>query len=143
MSDVLRDLDFSFTYLDDIFTFSSTWEENINHLSLVFKRLKEADLKIKLSKCKFFKQSLHTLGNAISDEGIRPLPEKTAVIQVFIPPTNIYEVCHFLGLIGYCGKFIPLHADIAKPLNNLFHKKTPFEWPEECQSCFEQLKEAL
>ena len=32
---------------------------------------------------------------------------------------------------------------MAKPLNNLLCKRTTFVWSEECQSCFEQLKEAL
>ena len=62
---------------------------------------------------------------------------------MFTSPTNIYEVCHFLGMTGYYHKFIPLHADIAKPLNNLLCKKAPFVWSEEHQSCFKQLKEPL
>ena len=32
---------------------------------------------------------------------------------------------------------------MAKPLNNLLFKKTPFVWSEECHSCYKQLKEAL
>ena len=71
--------------------------KNINHLSLVFKRLKKADLKFKWSMCQFFKRSLHYLGHAILDEGIRPCPEKTEAVQVLTPPTNIDEVHPFLG----------------------------------------------
>ena len=41
MAEVLRDLDYCFTFLDDIFISSSSWQEHINHLSLVFKRLKK------------------------------------------------------------------------------------------------------
>ena len=43
--EVLRDLHFCFAYLDDILIFSSRWEEHINHLSLVFERLKRQPLK--------------------------------------------------------------------------------------------------
>ena len=58
-------------------------------------------------------------------------------------PTNVDEVHHLLGLTGYYRKFIPLYADVSKLLNSLLHEKTPFVWSEECQYCFEQLKEAL
>ena len=57
MSEVLKDLRFSyfFAYLDDILIFSPSWKEHIKHLPSVFMRLKKPDLKIKLSKCQFFK----------------------------------------------------------------------------------------
>ena len=77
------------------------------------------------------------------DEVIWPHAEKTEAIEVHTPPTNVDEVCYFVGLKGYCCKFIPLYLDIAKPLNNLLGKNTPYVWSEECQFCFEQLKEAL
>ena len=130
MSEVLKDLNFCFTYLDDILIFSPSWEEHTNHIPLVFKRLKKEELKIKLGQCWFFKQSLHYLGHVISDDGIKPLPEKTEAIEAFIPPTNVNEVHHFLGLTGYYHKFVPLYVVMAKPLNNLLCKRTPCLWSE-------------
>ena len=56
-SEVLKDLDFCFTYLDDILIYSPSWEEHINHLSLIFGRLKGANLKIELSQCQFSSKS--------------------------------------------------------------------------------------
>ena len=131
-----RILDFCYTYLEDILIFSPSWEEHVNHLSLVFQRLKKADPKIKLSKCQSFKQSLHYLGHAILDEGIRPLSENTEAIEALSLPTNTNEVLHFLRFTGYYNISVPLYADMAKHLNNSLHKKTPFVWSEECQSFF-------
>ena len=42
-------------YLDDIIVFSKTLEEHIERLKGVFEKLLAAGLRLKLSKCKFFK----------------------------------------------------------------------------------------
>ena len=46
-------------------------EKCMHHLELVFKHLKEANLKLKLSKCPFFKKHLHYLGHLISEQGMQ------------------------------------------------------------------------
>ena len=77
MSQVLTGLNcFMFTYLDDILSFSKSWEEHLEHLNVAFNRFKSASLKIKLSKCQFFKMQLHYLGHKISADRLEPLPEK-------------------------------------------------------------------
>ena len=53
---------FLFTYLNG----STLWKKHLHHLEAVFKHLKEANLKLKLSKCQFFKKHLHYLGHLIS-----------------------------------------------------------------------------
>ena len=47
--------DFATNYLDDIIVFSRTAEDHLDHLEKVFTALQRADLKIKASKCEFFK----------------------------------------------------------------------------------------
>ena len=51
--------------------------EHLKHIQIIFQKLKEASLKLKESKCDFFKKEIHYLGHLISDKGIYPLPEKT------------------------------------------------------------------
>ena len=56
MSTVLTGLNnFAFMYLDDILVFSETYNDHLHHLNVVFKTFQKAGLKIKLSKCQFFK----------------------------------------------------------------------------------------
>ena len=57
-------------YLDDIIIFSDTEEEHLAHIEEIFKRLEAADLKMKRSKCDFFKKHIHYLGHLISADGI-------------------------------------------------------------------------
>ena len=73
MSEVLTGLThFTFTYLDDVLIFSKPYEEHLQHLKAVFQKFQAAGLKIKLSKCQFFKTQLHYLGHKISANGLEP-----------------------------------------------------------------------
>ena len=56
--EVLRGITFAFGYLDDILIFSPDNETHLKHLKEVFQRLREADLKLKASKCNFFKKHI-------------------------------------------------------------------------------------
>ena len=71
--------DFTMAYLDDIIIFSKN-EEHLKHIEIIFQKLKEAGLKLKESKCDFFKKEIHYLGPLISNKGIYPLPEKLDTI---------------------------------------------------------------
>ena len=67
-------------YLDDIIIFSKNEAEHLKHIEITFQKLKESCLKLKESKCDFFKKEIHYLGHLISDKGIYPLPEKLDMI---------------------------------------------------------------
>ena len=81
MTCVLKDFSFAITYLDDIIIFSRTAEEHLNHIKQVFKKLWNAHLSMKLSKCHFFTKEIQYLGYILSTTGIRPLPSKTQAIN--------------------------------------------------------------
>ena len=143
MNKVLEGLNFAMTYLDDIIIFSDNELEHLEHLEIVFHRLKEAGLKMKHSKCDFFKCEIHYLGHLISADGIRPLPNKLDSIKHMPAPKDVKEIKQFLGLIGYYRKFVPRFADISRPLTTLTKKDQKFEWTPACQKSFKLLKEAL
>ena len=143
MNKVLKGLKFTMTYLDDIIIFSQDELQHLEHLEIVFSHLWEAGLKMKCSKCDFFKSEIHYLGHLISPEGISPLPNKLDSIRHMPVPNSVKEIKQFLGLTGYYRKFVPRFADISRPLTTLMKKDTKFEWTSACQKSFELLKEAL
>ena len=140
---VLSGLKFAMTYLDDIIIFSKNESQCLEHLETVFSHLREAGLKMKRSKCDFFKKEIHYLIHLISPEGIRPLPNKLDCIQHMPAPKNAKEIRQFLGLTGYYRKFVPRFADISRPLTTLTKKDKKFEWTPACQKSFDLLKETL
>ena len=140
---VIKGLPFAFGYLDDVLIHSPDIETHLQHIRIFFQRLREADLKLKNSKCNYFKTHVQYLGHLVSGKGIRPLPEKLDSIKKMPAPTTPKEIKQCLGLVGYYRKFIPRFADIARPMTNLTKQDIPFEWTVQCQAAFELLKEVI
>ena len=110
---VLEGLPFAFGYLDDILIFSKDVEEHLQHVRILFERLRMAKLKLTVQKCSFLKQHVQYLGHLISGNGIEPVPEKLQSLKDMTPPKTQKEVQRFLGFVGYYRKFIPRYSDIA------------------------------
>ena len=66
---------YALVYLDDVIIFSKTISEHIQHIRSVLQFLREAGLKIKLSKCTFLKKQVEYLGHIVSNNGIMPGPK--------------------------------------------------------------------
>ena len=118
-------------YLDDII-FSKDEEEHLEHLRIIFQRLKEAGLKLKRLKCDFMKTQIQYLIHLISSNGIQPPPKKLERIKNMPAPRSPKEVKQFLGLAGYYCKFVPRFSDLSRPLTRLTRKDELFEWTKEC-----------
>ena len=63
-------LNWCIIYLDDVIVFSKTPEEHVERLTAVFEKISKAGLKLKPSKCEFFKTRITYLGHIISKDGI-------------------------------------------------------------------------
>ena len=96
---------------------------------------------MKLSRCPFFSKEIQYLGHILSTKGICPLPSKA--IQKMHPPTTPKQVQAFLGLVGYCRKFIKDFAKIAEPLTLLTRQQVKFEWMTSHQEALMNLKDSI
>ena len=134
--------DFAANYLDDI-VFSRTAEDDMEHLEKIFEALQVADLKIKVSKCEFFKKHTSYLGFLIGETGIHCDRSKVEAINKIATPTSIEEVCQFNGMCSYYRKFILYYSDISKCFNDMTRKGATFNWTKECDAAFKLLKEKL
>ena len=101
-------LQYCIIYLDDIIVFSKTPEEHLTRLWAVFKKFKKAELKLKPSKCEFFKQKLTYLGHVVSKNGIQTDSKKVKAIYKWPVPTNATEVQSFLWFTNYYQRFIKI-----------------------------------
>ena len=136
-------MDFAANYLDDIIVFSRTAEDHMEHLERIFTVLQTADLKIKVSKCEFFKKHVSYLGFLIGETGICCDRSKAEAINKIATPTSIEEVRQFNGMCLYDQKFISHYSDISKCFNDMTKKGVTFNWTRECNAAFKLLKEKL
>ena len=85
---VLRGLNWGkcLCYLDDVIVFRKTFQEALENLKTVFQRFREANLKLKPSKCALFLAKVSFLGHIVSEAGISC---KTDSIQNWPVPTNV------------------------------------------------------
>ena len=69
--------------------------------------------------------------------------EKT--MERALPPSQqrTREVQRFLGLVGYYRRYIQDFSMIAKPLYWLTERGRAFEWTDECDAAFQELKKRL
>ena len=135
--------DFAANYLDDIIVFSRTVEDHMEHLEKIFNALQVADLKIKVSKCEFFKKHISYLGFLIGETDICCDRSKVEAINKIATPTSIEEVHQFNRMCSYYRKFISHYSDISKCFNDMTRKGATFNWTKECNAAFKLLKEKL
>ena len=130
-------------YIDDVIIMGRTFDEHLVHLQQVFKRLRQAGLKLHPLKCHFLKREVQYLGHIVSNDGVSPDPRKTEKVSSWPTPQCTKEIQQFLGLAGYYRHFIKDFASIAKPLHRLTEKSNKFIWSTECQASFDVLKRLL
>jgi hypothetical protein len=133
-----------FVYLDDILIASKSEAEHLEHL--LFDRLEDNGLVVKVEKCLFGLSEINFLGHQVSSAGILPLPSKVKAISNFSVPTAVTSLEQFVGMVNFYHVFVPKAAKVMKPLYKaLFNKPRPKEldWTPEMDLAFEKAKRLL
>ena len=99
MEHVLRGLQWKtlLLYLDDVIVFSNGFDSHIERLEEILCRFREANLKLKPSKCELFQTSVAFLGHIVSKDGVATDPKKVEAIRqwptppVCRQPSNIFR----------------------------------------------------
>jgi hypothetical protein len=68
---------------------------------------------------------------------------KVDKVKEWKAPTNVKEVCKFLGFTGYYCYFIQDYSKYARPLIELTRKETVWQWKEKEQQAFEFLQDKM
>ena len=63
------------------------------------------------------------LGQVIDSDGIQSAPNKVIATQRVSAPTNVGDVCCFLGMANQLSTFSPNLADLTQPLQELLIKE--------------------
>ncbi|RVW67492.1 Transposon Ty3-I Gag-Pol polyprotein [Vitis vinifera] len=134
---------FVVVFIDDILVYSRSREEHEGHLSIVLQTLRDKQLYAKLKKCEFWLDRISFLGHVVSNDGISVDPGKVDAVANWRRPSTVTEIRSFLGLAGYYRRFIEGFSKIALPLTKLTQKGVKFEWSDDCECSFQELKNRL
>ena len=131
---------FVIVFIDDILVYSKNVDEHVMHLKIILQTLKDKKLYAKFFKCEFWLNEVVFLGHVISKAGIFVNPRKIEAKVNWEQPKNVSEVRSFLGLAGYYRRFVEHFSLIAAPLTRLTKKGVKYEWNDECEQSFQELK---
>ena len=123
--------------------YSRSGEEHERHLSIILQTLRDKQLFAKLNKCEFWLDKVSFLGHVITKDDISVDPGKVDVVANWRRPSTMTEIQSFLGLVGYYRWFVEGFSKIALPLTKLTQKWVKFEWSNDYEHSFQELKNKL
>ncbi len=139
MNRQLGDFTFFRVYVDDISVFSSSFNEHINDLLIVFDRLFLSGIKLNWAKCFFFQHHIAILGHIIVHNKIMMNPLKIDKIRDMTPSKSNKDLHGIMGLFSYYRRYIKNIAQIALPLYKLLQNNEPWVWLESQINAFNTL----
>ncbi|WMV14144.1 hypothetical protein MTR67_007529 [Solanum verrucosum] len=113
---------FVIIFIDYILVYSRNVEEHATHLMIVLQTF---------------------LGHIVSTEGIRVDSQKIEVVKQWPRPNCPTNIRSFLGLASNYRRFVVGFSSIASLLTKLTQKKVKFQWLDECEKTFSELKTRL
>jgi len=127
--------------------FSSTPEEHEVHLRQLSQKVHYAGLKINLKTIVLGRAEVKFWGYLISENGIRPAPEKLDAIKNYPRRSTVKNLKSFLVAINFYRAAIPNFSTIAAPLRKLLQEKKPrfatLVFGKEADVAFDNMKLAL
>uniref|UniRef100_A0A2N9J520 Uncharacterized protein n=1 Tax=Fagus sylvatica TaxID=28930 RepID=A0A2N9J520_FAGSY len=116
-------------------------EDHLSDLKETFQTLRRYNMKLNPAKCVFGVSSGKFLGFMVSQRGIEANPDKIKAILDMSPPKTIKEVQSLTGKAAALNRFVSRSTDKCLPFFRTLRKA--FQWTEECQKAFEELKAYL
>ena len=98
-------------------------------------------MKLNPSKCVFGVTAGKFLGFMVTQRGIEVNPEKVRAILELEPPRTMKAVQSLNGKVAALNRFVSKATDKCLPFFRVLKKS--FEWTDECQKAFEDLKKYL
>ena len=126
---------------DDVIVATEDEAEHERILDEVLQIIEASGMTLNIKKCMFFKSEVPFWGVLVSDNGIRPDPQKVAALKHASRPANRNELISFLCMVQSNKEFIPLLARKTSHLRQLTKKGKRFKWTKDCQKEFEQLRD--
>ncbi|KAL0298436.1 UNVERIFIED_CONTAM: hypothetical protein Sradi_6503400 [Sesamum radiatum] len=130
-------------YVEDMLVKSNESRNHVEDLEETFVVIRKYRLKLNPEKCAFGVKGRHFLGFMVTQRDIEGNPAKIKAILDMGPPTNIDELQRLTGRMAALSRFISKFAEKGLPFFKTLRKVKDFEWSEECQQAFGEVKAYL
>ena len=128
-------------YVDNMLVKSVRENDHLCDLQETFNTLRSYNMKLNPSKCVFGVTAGKFLGFMVSQRGIEVNSEKVRAILELEPPRTVKAVQSLNGKVAALNRFISKATNKCFPFFRVLRKS--FEWMDECQKAFEDLKKYL
>ena len=115
--------------------------KHLDDLLETFDTLRQYNMKLNPSKCAFVVSSGKFLRFMVSYWGIEANPDKIQAILDIKPLRNIKEIQSLTKRVAALNRFVSKATDKCLPFFKVLKKA--FEWTDECQKAFQDLKTYL
>ena len=96
-------------------------------------------MKLKWEKCKFKVEDVGYVGHLLTQDGLKPDPEKVIAIVEISMPNDVKSLQRFIGMVRYLSKSVPRLSEQAQRCKTFFMKT----WNSVQQEAFDNLKYAI
>jgi hypothetical protein len=142
METLLRDLDETDVYIDDVGIFSNDWESHLNSLAKVLAILQSANFTVNPLKCEWGVKETDWLGYWLTPTGLKPWKKKIDAIIALDPPETVSQLRSFLGAVTFYRDMFRGRSHLLAPLTAQVGKKV-LNWTPDCQKAYDAAKAML
>ena len=128
-------------YVDDMLVKSLREVDHLDDLRETFDTLRSFNMKLNPNKCAFGVTTGKFLGFMVSQRGIEVNSKKVRAIMELELRRTVKEVQSLNGKVAALNKFVSRATDRCLPFFRTLKKS--FEWTDECQTTFNNLKAYL
>ncbi len=129
--------------LNDIFIYSKIRKKHRNHVRLVLRQLREAELQINIQKCEFNVEKTIFLEVIVSEQDLCMNLSKMIIIVNWTTLINLKEIQSFMKFVNFYRYFIKNFFKLVKSFTQLTRKDTSFVWNKVCIQAFRNLKKQI
>ena len=130
-------------YVDDMLVKSLLAPNHVTDLKEAFGVLRRYQMRLNPEKCAFGVTAGKFLGFMVQKRGIEANPTKINAIINMVAPAKVKELQTLTGRIVALSRFVSRLGERCLPFFKTLRKAQRFNWDEDCQVAFDQLKEYL
>ena len=118
-------------------------KDHDRRLIALMERCHKLNIKLNATKLQFKLKELKFMGTIISDQGMKPDPDKVAAITQMQPPENKAALLRFIGMVNYLSPFCANLSSVIQPLRMLTQDSVPFIWSKVQDGAFNKAKQLI